>query len=372
MKNNKIAILVNSLADGGAEKVVKYIVETLNNEKVDVELICLEKSDKYSINSSVKVTYLTTSNGNENGILKLFKIPYLAYKLSKYIKKEKITIVQSHLFRAHYVNILVQSICKFKFQTQIVNHTLISTYYKYGISSKINRYLIKKLFPKADVVIGVSKHVIDDTIELCNKLKKTLIIYNPIDINNINNIKNNSTERFNFNKDKKYLIFVGRLDKIKRIDDILKVLSILKDNIELIILGEGPLKSTLEKQNKMLNIDKRVHFLGRVENPYKYIAKSDILLLTSESESFGNVIIESYVCETPVISTKCGGPEELVCNNNGILVDVGDITFIKENIYKLLEDKSFRDNIVLNAKKRSEMFKLDKIMIKYKEVLCVE
>ncbi|MBT5492685.1 glycosyltransferase, partial [bacterium] len=234
------------------------------------------------------------------------------------------------------------------------------------------RYLIKKLFPKADVVIGVSKHVMDDTIELCNKLETTLIIYNPIDINNINNIKNDSTGRFSFNKDKKYLIFVGRLDKIKRIDDILKILANLESTIELIILGDGILKSTLQKQSKILNVNKRVHFLGRVENPYKYIEKSDILLLTSESESFGNVIIESFVCKTPVISTKCGGPEELISNKNGILVDVGDLISIKENIYKLLEDKSFRDNIILNAEKRSEMFKLDTIMIKYKEVLCVE
>lgn len=368
----KILILINSLADGGAEKVVKYIIEALNNDKVNVELVCLEKNDKYSIDSSVKITYLTTSNGKERGILKLCKLPYLAYKLSKYIKKEKITIVQSHLFRAHYVNILTQSICKFKFETQIVNHTLISTYYKYGISSKMNKYLIKKLFPKADVVIGVSKHVMDDTMKLCKKLKKTLIIYNPIDINNINNLKNASVKRFSFNRGKKYLIFVGRLDKIKRIDDILKVLSNLELTIELIILGDGELKSNLEKQSKVLDIDKRVHFLGRVENPYKYISMSDILLITSESESFGNVIIESFVCETPVISTKSGGPEELIDDNSGILINIGDYDSIKKSIYMILNNKSFRDNIVLNAKKRSEMFKLDKIIMKYKEVLCVE
>ena len=368
---SKIAILVNSLADGGAEKVVKYIVETLDKEGINIELICLERDDKYIIDKSVKVSYLSET-GQKNGLLKLIKIPTLAYRLSKYIKKENIQIIQSHLFRAHYVNILTKLVSTVKFKSQVVNHTLISTYYRHGITSKINQFLIKVLFPKSDIVIGVSNNVMNDTINLCQTLKKTLVIYNPIDIDKITSLRDEIPEKFEFNKEKRYLIFVGRLDKIKRVYDLLKVLSTLEKNIELIILGDGVEKSSLQKQSKELNIEQRVHFLGRVENPYKYIKNSNILLLVSESESFGNVIVESFVCETPVISTKCGGPEELIDDNNGILVDIGDTNSIEESIYKVLNDKSFRNNIVLNAKTRSEMFKLDKIMIKYKEVLCVE
>ena len=85
--------------------------------------------------------------------------------------------------------------------------------------------------------------------------------------------------------------------------------------------------------SKKLNIYKRIHFLGWVDNPYKYIKHSNILVCTSQTESFGNVIVEAMICGIPVISTRCGGPEEIINNDvDGFLVDIGDIEDLVEKI----------------------------------------
>lgn len=117
-------------------------------------------------------------------------------------------------------------------------------------------------------------------------------------------------------------------------------LSKLNENIEVLFIGDGEEKNNLINLSKKLNIYKRIHFLGWVDNPYKYIKHSNILVCTSQTESFGNVIVEAMICGIPVISTRCGGPEEIINNDvDGFLVDIGDIEDLVEKINFIIDDR---------------------------------
>ena len=138
----KIVFLINSLSSGGAEKVISVIITKLVEDGFDIELICLEKNVFYDLPKKVKVTFLGNNNGKSNGFVKLLMLPILAIRLKKYITKNKITLIQSHVYRANYVNILSKLFGSTN-TVQVVNAGAISRYLQEGLRGKVN--LVREL-----------------------------------------------------------------------------------------------------------------------------------------------------------------------------------------------------------------------------------
>jgi glycosyltransferase involved in cell wall biosynthesis len=383
----KIAFLINSLTSGGAEKIVVTIINKLQKENYEVELICLEKNNFYNLSEDIKIKYLTNNSGNNNGIKKLFEIPFLAFKLKNYIKENDIQIVQSHLYRANYINVL-SNILGAKHQTQIVNHGIASRYKIKGLLGKINLFLIRNLYSKANMIITISKEMKNDLNNLFLFKNKQLVINNPYDIENINRLKIQENTKFAFDSKKKYLITMGRLIKLKRYDDVIKSLKNLPDNIELILLGEGEDEENLKILSKKLDLEKRTHFIGNVKNPFKYLSKANIFILSSETEGFPNSLIEALACGLPVISTDCiSGPREILAPKTesskllekdfkieefGILYPIGNIQELSKSIIFILENQHIYDSLKYKSIQRANDFSTEKIIIQYKKVLELE
>lgn len=383
----KIAFLINSLTSGGAEKIVVTIINKLQKENYEVELICLEKNIFYNISKDIKIKYLTNNSGNNNGIKKLFEIPFLAFKLKNYIKENDIQIVQSHLYRANYINVL-SNILGAKHQTQIVNHGIASRYKIKGLLGKINLFLIRNLYSKAHTIITISKEMKNDLNNLFLFKNNQLVINNPYDIENINHLKIEENTKFVFDSKKKYLITMGRLIKLKKYDDVIKSLKNLPENVELILLGEGEEKENLKKLTKELNLKERTHFMGNVKNPFKYLSKADIFILSSETEGFPNSLIEALACNLPVISTDCiSGPREILAPKTesskllkkdfkveefGILYPIGNIQELSKSIIFILENQHIYDSLKYKSIQRANDFSIEKIIIQYKKVLELE
>ncbi len=371
MKNN--LILVNSLSDGGAEKVVKTLIEKLHLEDINIELVCLENNHSYEVNSEIKVSYLSDFTGSESALKKLLYIPLLSFRLMQYVHKNKINLVQSHLFRASYINLISKILFHSNHIVQVVNHSVISRYLKEGLSGKVNLYLIKLLYPYADKIISVSNIVENDMQKVFSFQNEMEVIHNPIDIQKIQNLSQDSIADFNFNSNKKYLISVGRLIKLKRNADLLYILSKLDNHVEVIFIGDGPEKENLIYLSNELNLSDKVHFIGWVNNPYKYMKKSNILISTSETESFGNTIIEAMACGVPVVSSKSGGPDEIIENKSiGVLIEIGDIDTFVLAIEKLLTNKIEREKLIRNSLFRIKKFDVKHIIEQYKKVLKIE
>jgi len=378
----KIVFLINSLTSGGAENVVVTIVSKLLQENHDVELICLEKNNFYAIPEGLKVTYLTENDGKSSGLKKLFLIPYLAYKLKRYSQENKIDVIHSHLYRANYINVL-STLFGASHTTQIVNHGIISRYKTKGLLGKINLFLIKHLYSKANLIILISKMMKKDLNDLFDFSNKQIVINNPYDINKINKLKDEPIEDFHFLPTKKYLITMGRLISLKRYQDVLKALSMLDDNIELVLLGDGEERDNLVSLSKTLNINKRVHFLGNILNPFKYLAKADVFILSSETEGFPNSIIEALACKTVVVSSDCiSGPREILAPSTsislqlkdeievteyGVLYPVGNIKLLRKAIKHLINVESSEKLL-----SRAKDFSVEKIITQYKKVLEIE
>ena len=371
----KITFLINSLSSGGAEKVLSVLTTELIKQNYKVEIIFLERNEFYTLPKEVKKTYLTSFDGTQSGVLKLIYIPFLAYKLSKYIKKNNITIIQSHIFRANYINVLTK-LFGTKHKAQVVTAGRVSRYLEQGLLGRVNLFLISTLYKRADLIISKAMGMQDDMQSLFHFKNDKVIINNPYDIKKIETLSKENIDNFTFNKNKKYLISIGRLIPLKRNHELIHSLNELSDNIEIIFLGDGSEKNKLINLTKDLQLENRVHFLGQVSNPYKYLSKSDIFVSCSESEGFPNVLVEAMICGIPVISSDCiSGPKEILSPNKdnefGLLFKVGDSIKMIDNIKYLLENNDIRNNYIMNGKDRASDFALNTIVNKYKKVLNI-
>lgn len=385
----KIAFLINSFSSGGAEKVLTTLIQELSRQHIALAVICLEKNFFYDLPDNIKITCLSDFDGREKSIKKLIYIVVFAWRLKQYVKRQNISLVQSHLYRSNYVNILAK-ILGSAHEVQVVNSGTMSKYKNEGLLGKINLFLIKRLYPKAHLIILKSLGMQHDMQKLFNFTCKSTVLNNPYDIEKIERLKTEEVGSFNFKKEKKYLISVGRFETFKRQDFIIRSMRqlSLKEDVELILIGDGVKKDALVELSEKMGMADRVHFLGRVKNPYKYIARSDVYVLSSENgEGFPNVLVESMICRTPVVSSDClSGPREILAPNTdvgfqlkrgvekaqyGILFPVGDIDGLSKAVSFLLENEALRETYRVKAYERAHDFSVKKIVEQYKKVLNV-
>jgi N-acetylgalactosamine-N,N'-diacetylbacillosaminyl-diphospho-undecaprenol 4-alpha-N-acetylgalactosaminyltransferase len=382
----KVTLFINSLTSGGAERVLSVIVTELVAQNIEVNLLCIEKDNAYVLPKEVNITYLSDLTKHDSSLKKLLYLPYLAFKLKRHIQTNQTTLVQSHIYRANFTNILAK-IFGAKHQVQVVEVTSINNLKDGSFSKKINFLLIKLLYKHADLVIFKAQRMKEEFLKNIPKIKKHTVINNPYDIKKITSLSEEPVEDFEFSKDKQYIVSVGRLSSEKRFSTLIKVLKDLAENIELILIGEGEEAVALKEYALANNLENRVHLLGKKNNPFKYIKQAKLFVLASEGEGFPNVIVEAMICSIPVISTDCiSGPREILAphtdinfqlksnielTKNGILYPVDDENSLTLAIKTMLSDNVKQKEYIANGLEQSQQYALKKIIEKYKEVLCV-
>ncbi len=390
MSNKKrcsIVFLINSLCEGGAERAILTLSKQFVEDNHRVTILVLANNNFYTIPKGVEIVSLSNMDDSLSGLRKMLYIPYHAWKLRQYIKKHNIPLVQSYLFRANFVNLL-SYIFGSKHTVQVVNRSVVSRFFNEGLSGKINLLFIRYLYPRANKIIHISIAMKNDFNRHFFRSESERVIYNPYDIDSIVKESSEPIDDFIFKSHKRYIIAVGRLIPLKRFHDAIEAISRLESDIELIILGNGEERERLEQLAKELSVDKRIHFLGQVENPFKYIKRSDVFISTSSVEGFPNVILEAMLCKTVVISSDClSGPREILAPDSdsskqlssgmdigkfGILYGVGDIDALIKSIYYIFSNDNISCDYQERAFNRAKEFSVENISSQYREVLCHE
>lgn len=382
--NKKIVVLINSLDGGGAERVVCTLLNNLV-EKYECHLILMENKISYVLDKRINIISLNEKS-NQNGIIKLLRLPIISYKLSKVIKNYNFSQIVSFLYRANYVNILTKYLSNHKC---IISERIAasSMYEDNSFSSRISKLLIKNLYNKANKIISVSKAIENDLIENFGVTIDQKVIYNPYDIEKIEQLSSEKVS-YEINRDKS-IITVGTLGKRKNHSLLINAFSKIEDKeYKLYILGKGEEEPNLKNLVNKLRLNERVIFLGFDNNPYKYLSKCGLFVLSSNSEGFPNVLAEAMVCGCCVISTDClSGPREILApdsnvnfqlKNNielshyGILTPVKNLEKMKESMNLIIGDENLRENYKYKVKQRTNDFRIEEIIRQYEEIICVE
>lgn len=346
----KISIYINSLAGGGAERVVSYLAPYLH-KKQKVYVVLNNATIAYTLPEDLPIIYLSSKKEKQNGLLKLLNLPFLAYRYAKFLKKEQITHSFSLLTRPCYVNIMARWFTNHNYKLIISERNYPSM--QYGGSSaqaRINRRLVKWLYPKADLVISNAKASAQDLVENFGvNPSKTATIYNPIAIDKISAIEPKTDF---FNTAYVNAVSVGRLVKEKNHSFLLDAIEPFK-NMRLYIFGEGELRGSLEEKIKDLGLENRVYLMGFGSNPFQYLKAADFFLFGSLNEGFPNVLLEAMCCGLPIISTNCkSGPDEMLelkeaktddimFTDYGILTPIEDVCLMQKAIHYVLDSPDY-------------------------------
>ena len=156
-------------------------------------------------------------------------------------------------------------------------------------------------------------------------------------------------------------------------------------NTNLLLLGKGRTMDEAIETAEKLGVSDRVFFEGHTNNPYKYLARSDCFVSSSDFEGFPNVQLEALACKLPIISTDCeSGPRELlayrenydemlkddfeICEH-GILTPVGNADLLAAAMKRMVEDENLRENFKEKALKRAMDFSVENVINYFCEII---
>jgi len=367
--NRKALFLIPNLSGGGAERVMSNLLNYLS-DKLKIIPVFFNDDHVYSLPKNCKVYYLDHGLPKIRFIKKLMRIIHLR----RIIKKETPDVALSFLANI-YLIISIIFPRKLNVKLVIAERNTMSYILKSSKYGAIKEIIAKLLYRKADNILAVSKGVSEDLVKTLKLPKeKNRVIYNPYDVKNIKELAKEEPIHPWLINNKEYpvIINVARLTYQKGHDILLKAIKIVSEKIEsrLIILGEGPLLSQLKNLSKELGIEDKVDFAGFQENPFAFISRSDVFVLSSRWEGFPNVLIEAMACGIPVISTDChSGPNEIIEHGvNGILVPI-DIEKLAESIIWVLTDIEFAERIARRGRESVEKYNNIEIFEHYLKVL---
>lgn len=231
-------------------------------------------------------------------------------------------------------------------------------------------WLMRRLVRHADAVVAVSRSVADDMKRLIAPDLAVQVIGNPVISEDF---ERRSWERVEWpwlDRVVPTVVFVGRLAPVKRLDLLLQAFARCVEVMpaRLLVVGDGPEASAAGKLATDLRLGEACKFVGHRDNPLPWIRHADLLVLCSDSEGFGLVLVEAMACGTQVVATDCpNGPAEVLDGGRyGRLVPVGDIEALAVAIQASLRSSFAAES---DLKARAAEFSVEGAVAQYVELL---
>lgn len=358
----KILHIINSLKKGGAEGNLYRLCVAQKKKyknKIDITIITLINNGYYENKLKAKGIKIISL-----GIDKKIKIFGLIKKISKFrniIVKKNQDIIQSWMYHSNFLTLFIPR----------QSHNKIFWNIRH---SELNFNISKKITILISIICGLSSRIVPKKIIYCSeksiKFHENKHFYSKNKTSLIENGYSKKTYypsnslRFNFRKKKnikkKNIIFgfAGRYAKQKNIDSLLLGFSKISndhDNIYLYMAGKDINSQNQELINivSRLNIKNKVFFINEQKNLVEFYNGIDVLILTSHSESFPNVIAEAMLCTTPVLSSNAGCSKKII-DKYGFVLSQNDYLSIskgiKKIINKLINQKLFWKSLKKNTR----------------------
>lgn len=311
----RILMIIDGLPGGGAEKVVLTLCEGMQKMGHEVSLFSLRNVCHYTIPAGVH--YQIVESPSRAPWRKITELSRRAATLDAAITAReadagRFDLIFSNLHKTDRIVSRCKRIPPEKLWYCI--HGILSTSYlghRHGLSRWLKLRKIVRVYQGKNIV-AVSRAVGEDlTKNLAITPARLAVINNPFDIENILQQADEPLAVAGT----PYIVHVGRFHPHKRHDRLLEAFAASGIPAKLVLAGTGN-ETQIEQVKNLairLGIDDRVVFAGFQKNPYPLIKHARMLVLSSDSEGFGNVLVEALLCGTPVVSTRCpGGPSEIL------------------------------------------------------------
>ena len=354
-----------SMEGGGVEKNLIIISNYLSKKIKNIALITFDKKFKKNFNKKIEI--LSPKKFKKKTYSKYFK-----YLICIFILLNEIILKKNIIVFSFQANIYCIILCKI-FGIKIISRSNSSP--SGWNKNYIKSFIFKYFFKKCDLVIVNSIEFKKQIKNVFNKSSQ--LIYNPLNKKEI--IKKSKIKtKFNFfdNYNGLKIINVARFTDQKDHLTLLKAFNIANKKIKcrLLIIGYGANKDIIKEFIKLNKLNKNIKLLNFTKNPFPYISKSNLLVLSSIYEGLPNVLLEAITLKKFIISTNCPtGPSEILQNGKlGFLYKMGDFEKLAKLLIKYKKNQNYK-NITIKAFKSLDRFDYNKNCEKYfKTILKVD
>ncbi|MGX2032803.1 glycosyltransferase [Methylocaldum gracile] len=334
----RLAVLISFSGTGGVERMVMNLLPAFSQEGLAVDLLAILRKP---------APELIRLNGSGLRVLDLgvghtaLAVPGLV----RYLKTERPLALLAAKDRAIRAAVLAKRVSRA--DTRLVGR--LGTHLSAAMANKpalirwARQWPMREMYSAVDRIVAVSEGVAEDTRRIA-KLppEKIVVIRNPVITPEMMEKSRMPVDHPWFaSSDVPVILGAGRLTRQKDFSTLIRAFARVRAFIDsrLVILGEGRLRPSLEKLAADLGIADAVALLGHVANPYAYMARSSLFVLSSAWEGSPNVLTEALALGTPVVSTDCpSGPREILRDGlYGPLVPVGDVERLADAMLNTLQ-----------------------------------
>jgi len=346
--------------EGGAERSVYTLLNNLPGAEYKIYVVViLKKGNKENVlkhfGDHIKVNVIYAEKGWKS-----------IWRLKNFIRDIEPHLIIGNVLHICTITIIANLLSGKKSKVISINRGM-------DIRKNIEKLHLIFVYYLSNRVVAISEGLKNQMEKnLIPKLKKISVVYNPFALEDIRRKSNIPLleKEVSWERSRKTVIYIGRFDeRQKNVILLLKAFAIVSKNFELnlLLVGDGKDRKILKEMSTQLDITEKVHFLGLKENPFSYLSMSDILVLSSNFEGFGRVLVEALACGVSVVSTDCrSGPAEILSNGKyGALVPVGDAKAMGAAIESTL--KSPKSPSVLQ--KRANFFSIESSVREFQVLL---
>jgi glycosyltransferase involved in cell wall biosynthesis len=355
-----VALLLREFDGGGAERALINLANGLAELGLEVDLLVLKGAGpfRHYLSPRVRVVELTSV---ERGALTLLAVG----KLARYLRRRKparlvstleaLSIVAffAHLLVGRSRDLVIRVATTFDREPRpLLRRILISLVYRW------HRGAFVANAEQSAANLGENFAIEDGRLR---------VIHNAVDLGAIEEMSRGALEHGV--PGGRFVLFAGRLTPAKRVDRLIRAVARLDASlgVKLVVLGDGPLREPLEALVAELGLQERVHMPGFAANPYAYMSRAAVFVLSSDYEGMPTVLIEALACGCPVVATDCvSGPREVLGGGEwGELVPVGDVEALAAAIERTLRDPIPADRL----RERARFFSVPKAAEAYARLL---
>jgi len=332
----RIAFYMPSLAGGGAQRVFLHLARGFAERGYEVHLVLARAQGPYrpQVPSCVRLIDLGASRV-------LTSLPSLV----RYLREWRPFALLSALDHANATAVCAQRLARVSTRVIVTVHSTPSQVVAHArtMRARLLPYWARFFYRWADTVIAVSQGVADELVRYVGvPAEKVKMVYNPIITPDLFHKAEEPLSHPWFEEGAPPVILgVGRLTKPKDFPTLIRAFAIVRHQrpVRLMILGEGEERAELERLVKGLDVEEDVALPGFIQNPYPYMKRAAVFVLSSRWEGLPTVLVEAMAMGAPVVATDCpSGPREILQNGRlGHLVGVGDVAALAGAVISALQ-----------------------------------
>lgn len=363
-QKTRLFIVRPTMGQGGAERVTLTLLQHLDRERFDVSLVLMRHEGNWldQVPHYVRVHVL----GSSTLWTAWFPLAKLLYGSKPDVLfspggTDVAAIIAKHLVHSPSRVVLSERGALYRGRRTFKRRLVV--------------WFKRFSYPFADQLTAVSQGVKDEMVSVLGLAADRIkVIYNPIVDEKLEAQMREPATHPWFYENVPIILGVGRLVPEKDFAMLLRAFARVHKQrpVRLVILGEGPLRTNLIDLAAQLEVQDDVCLAGFDQNPFKYMSRCSVFVLSSRHEGLPGVLIQAMACGAPVISTDCPyGPAEIICEpgRDGILVPVGDAEAMADKIGYLVDHPTVAKEMGLEGQAGVCRFGVEKAVLEYTRLL---